>query len=319
MSRAGRPPGGRARASSSNGTALLAGTDIDAAVAERRLFRQVGADLRWAFRPPWNWLAGVVINVVLAALWLFVEPLRSGPHRHWAVLIGTYFVVWVLADVTTTNTLGADARRVSARLRHNIRLRRILLVKNLTLLIIVGVPTMIATAAIAVATQRGVTVVFTVLAIMFPVLTWLGVGNLVSVALPVATLPLAQRWKQRRDLRHTGRWAAALALPYLIYLLVSPISALPRVIDSRTMLHIRGLPARSLTMAVTGLVLWALGTALALAVSRRRPVRFDELPPMAPRQPLRVTVIMIVHDVVAWWRSRRGRTAPRSHEPHRGQ
>ncbi len=53
-------------------------------------------------------------------------------------LVGTYFAVFVLADVTTTNVLGADASRVHRALEAGRPLRRILFVKNLTLLVIVG-------------------------------------------------------------------------------------------------------------------------------------------------------------------------------------
>lgn len=244
----------------------------------RTLPRQIWADLRWSFRPPWVWLSGIVFNLVLSLLYLIIDPLSSGPHRNWAVIVGSYFAVFVLADVTTTNVLGADAVRVTRALAHRVSLQRILLVKNLTLLIIVGVPTVIATAAITEATEGTQNLSFNIPGVIFPILTWLGVGNLVSVALPVAALPLKLRWAYRHDRRRTVRWAFHLALPYAIYLLVSPVSSLPRLIDSRAVLAVRSTEWRGVTLSLTGLSFWVLGTVLALTLARRRAVHFDDLP-----------------------------------------
>src|SRR5260370_39431165 len=70
---------------------------------QRGLWPAVGAEIRWAFTPPRTWLMGVAANVIFAAAWLLVQPLTPGRHHHdWAVLVGTYFSSWVLADVTTT-------------------------------------------------------------------------------------------------------------------------------------------------------------------------------------------------------------------------
>ena len=62
---------------------------------------------------------------------------------------------------------------------------RSLLIKNLTLLVVVGLPTMIATAVITVTSEADYRLAITLPGVLFPILTWLGVGNLVSVALPV--------------------------------------------------------------------------------------------------------------------------------------
>ena len=244
----------------------------------RSLHRQIWSDLRWSFRPPWVWLSGIVFNLVLSLLYLIIDPLSSGPHRNWAIIVGSYFAVFVLADVTTTNVLGADAVRVTRAMAHQISLQRILLVKNLTLLIIVGLPTVIATAAITLSTETVHDLSFTIPGVIFPILTWLGVGNLVSVALPVAALPIQLRWAYRHDRVRTLRWAFHLVLPYAIYLLVSPVSSVPRLIDSRAVLAVRSPEWRGVTLSLTGVSLWVLGTVLALTLARRRSVHFDDLP-----------------------------------------
>ena len=117
---------------------------------QRPVWRQVLGDVRWSFSRPWTWLSGVAFNLVLSLAWLAAVPLTGRPHRDWAIVVGSYFAVFILADVTTTNVLGADAQRVGLGLQRRIPLRRILLVKNLTLLLLVGLPTLVATGIITV-------------------------------------------------------------------------------------------------------------------------------------------------------------------------
>jgi hypothetical protein len=244
-------------------------------VAERRIHRQVLADLRWSFTKPWHWLTGVAVNLVLSLLWLVVAPLTGRPHHDWAIKVGTYFAVFILADVTTTNVLGADAQRVRLHLRDT-PLRRILLVKTITLLAVVGLPTLIATAIITLLSEADYRLMLTLPGVAFPVMTWLGVGNLVSVLLPVAPARLRQRWERRRELRPTVRWLVAILLPYALYVAIGPSAQLPRTILQA--LGLTGTVIRGTVLLLTGIAFWALGTAAALAVVRHRPLRFDDEP-----------------------------------------
>ncbi|MGI8457912.1 MAG: hypothetical protein ACR2LI_07350 [Propionibacteriaceae bacterium] len=255
------------------------GVMVAAAPALRRdrIWRQVARDLRWSFTPPWTWLSGVAVNLLLSIGYVVIAPLTARPHHDWAILVGSYFAVFILADVTTTNVLGADAYRVRLALLRGVRLRRILLVKNLTLMIIVGMPTLIATAAITVGSEADYRLILTLPGVVFPILTWLGLGNLVSVTYPVAAVPLRRRWEQRRQLRRTVRWLVALVLPYVLVLGEEPFEDLPKVV----LAHLPYLPhtARTAGMVLLacGVGCYVLGTAIALVVARTRKVRFDDL------------------------------------------
>jgi hypothetical protein len=246
---------------------------------DEALWRQGIADLRWVFARPWHWFSGVALNLVLSVLFLVMVPLSRGHHQDWAVVVGSYFAVFILADVTTTNVLGADARRVAASLAGGVPTSRLLLIKNLTLLIIVGLPTMIATAVITVTSEADYRLAITLPAVLFPILTWLGVGNLVSVALPVSPQPLRRRWAERRQLGRTMRWLVHLALPYLLYLLVSPVGHLPALLRRLLRMLPRATPPRGWLLAGSGIGLWVLGTLLADTLARWRPVAFDDLSP----------------------------------------
>ena len=101
----------------------------------------VAAKVRWAFTPPRSWLSGVAANLIVALVWMLVQPLHLPRHHDWVILIGTHFSSFILADVTTTNLLGAEHIRVRKALRDGAPLWRVLLVKNLALVVIVGLPT----------------------------------------------------------------------------------------------------------------------------------------------------------------------------------
>lgn len=227
---------------------------------EEPLVSQLWTELRWSVTRPWTWLSGVAVNLVLSLVWLVAVPLTGRPHRDWAIVVGTYFAVFILADVTTTNVLGADARRVRASFGQGLSLARILLVKNLTLLLIVGLPTLIVTAIITVNSEDGYRLVLTLPGVALPILIWLGVGNLASVLLPVAVRPLRQRWHQRRRKLPTARWLLHLALPYALLNAVLPVSRIPGIV-------LRHLPFLPHTVATRGGVLCAVGAAVYLAAS----------------------------------------------------
>lgn len=139
------------------------------------------------------------------------------------ILVGTYFSSFVLADTTTTNVLGADHDRVQRSLDAATAPWRILLQKNLALLILVGLPTLAAAAVLTVWLETPARLGVTIPNVAVPIVSWLGVGNAVSVLLPVAEVPLVQRWGQRRDRRRIALWLSSLALPYALYFVADPV------------------------------------------------------------------------------------------------
>ena len=110
--------------------------------------------------------------------------------------------------------------------------------------------------------------------VLYPIMTWLGVGNVVSVLLPYAPLPLAKRWVRRRAVRSTAYWVACLALPYVLCVAVDQLKRVPRFVTTAL-----GLPAddlvRGVALVVLGLLACAVGTALAVGLARVRGVRLD--------------------------------------------
>ena len=234
---------------------------------QRTIWAAVTAEIRWAFTPPRAWLSGVAVNLALSLMWLLVQPVRAEAHRDWVILIGTYFSSFILADVTTTNVLGVDNVRVQKAVHDGTPVRRILLAKNIALLVIVGLPTLVAAVALTLCTEAPSRVLVTIPDVTLPILAWLGVGNLVSAMFPVGYEPLIRRWRQRRDVKRTMRWLAHLALPYVLFYLADPIYGAPRTVIWHDLPAVLGPGvgpvARSLTHVAAGFIAWLAGIGAA--------------------------------------------------------
>jgi hypothetical protein len=241
---------------------------------QQGLWPALRAEVRWAFTPPRTWLMGVVANVIFAAAWLLVQPLTTGRHHDWAVLVGTYFSSWVLADVTTTNLLGADHYRVLRALSDGVPFWRMLLIKNLALLAIVGLPTLVAAMALTLWFQSPASLASTIPTVAVPIVSWLGVGNLISVLHPVSVEPLMRRWRRRGDHRRTGGWVLALTLPYALYYVADPMNGVEhRVLWTQVpklIWPVFGRDTKSFVHLAIATGVWIVGTVAAVLWVRKR-------------------------------------------------
>jgi hypothetical protein len=241
----------------------------------QRLWPAVRAEIRWAFTPPRTWLTGALVNLVIASAWLLVQPLNPGPlHYDWVVLTSTYFSSFILADVTTTNLLGADHYRVRQGLADGVPLWRILLIKDLALLVIVGLPTLAMSMVFTLALETPARVGITIPTVAVPIVSWLGVGNLVSTLHPVCAEPLIRRWRQRRNYRRTAGWLVAVTLPYALYYIADPMNGVEhRVVWTQVpalMWPILGREAKSFWHLAIAVGIWISGTVVAVVWARVR-------------------------------------------------
>lgn len=233
------------------------------------------AEVRWAFTAPRAWLSGVAVNLALASVWLVFQPVQQDGHRDWVMLVATYFSSFILADVTTTNMLGVDNIRVAKSLEDGTRLWRLLLVKNLALAVIVGLPTTLLAIVLTLLMETPGRLLMTVPDVAVPLLSWLGVGNVISVLLAVGYEPLIRRWRQRRELRRTVRWLTHLVLPYALFYLADPVYGLPQVIVWRALPAALGPtlgPAAGGSLVHIGfaVVVWLIGSVAAELIVRKR-------------------------------------------------
>ncbi|MCV7413483.1 hypothetical protein [Mycobacterium florentinum] len=243
----------------------------------RSLGPAIAAEIRWAFTPPRTWLMGVVANLVFAVGWLAVQPLTLGRHQDWVVLVGTYFSSWILADVTTTNLLGADHYRVTAAVSEGVPFWRVLLIKNLALLVIVGLPTLVTAVVLTLWLENPERLAITIPTVAVPIVSWLGVGNFFSVLHPVGVEPLTRRWRQRGDRRRTRGWIAALTLPYALYYFADPMNGVEHQVlwtkIPALIWPVFGRDTKSFVHLAIALTVWAVGTIAAVLWVRKRGLR----------------------------------------------
>ena len=243
----------------------------------RGLWPAVVAEIRWAFTPPRTWLMGVLANLIFAVGWLAVQPLTLGRHQDWVVLVGTYFSSWILADVTTTNLLGADHYRVLQAVSDGVPFWRVLLIKNLALLVIVGLPTLATSVVLTLWLETPERLAVTIPTVAVPIVSWLGVGNVFSVLHPVSVEPLIRRWRQRGDRRRTRGWMVALTLPYALYYLADPMNGVEhRVLWTqipKLVWPVFGRDTKSLVHLGVALMVWAVGSVAAVLWVHKRGLR----------------------------------------------
>lgn len=241
---------------------------------QRDLWPAIGAEIRWAFTPPRTWLMGVVANLIFAVGWLVVQPLTAGRHQDWVILVGTYFSSWILADVTTTNLLGADHYRVQQAVSDGVPFWRVLLIKNVALLVIVGLPTLLAAMVLTLWMESPQRLAVTIPTVAVPIVSWLGVGNLFSVLHPISVEPLLRRWRQRDDRRLIRGWIVALILPYALYYIADPMNGVEhRVLWTQLpamVWPIFGRDTKSFVHLAIALAVWAAGTGAAVLWVHRR-------------------------------------------------
>ena len=166
-------------------------------------------------------------------------------------------------------------------------LARVLLVKNLALLVIVGLPTLTATAVLTLATGPARQLPTTLAGVALPVLAWLGAGNVASVLCAVPTVRLADRWRTIRDWRPNAVWAFHLAFPYALYYVVAPVDGAPRDILGKSARHMNVWLRAGIHVGLGALV-WAIGTVLACWLGRNG-IRWRGEPKRAPTLEVEVT------------------------------
>ena len=105
-------------------------------------------------------------------------------------------------------------------------------------------------------------------------MSWLGVGNLISVLHPVSVEPLFRRWRQRGNHRRMGGWLLALTLPYALYYVADPMGGVehrvlwrqvPKLISP-----VFGRDTKSFAHLAIATGVWIAGTAAAVLWVRRR-------------------------------------------------
>lgn len=214
---------------------------------------------------------GLVLNVSLAFGWLLIQPLDLSGHAKVSTIM-TYFTTFILADPATTNMFSelAPLRRGRLRLR---TIAGIVVVKNLSLMLLIGGPLVAATAAVALAMEPRRLLPMSVAGVALQVLIWMGMCSVAAALLPTARRPLLARWRCRRHWRQNAWWAVGQAVPLAGIWVLIPVDSNREVFPGVGIVHRHTPGGRQFATVlhagaavVDGAGLWLLGVGFATAL-----------------------------------------------------
>ncbi|MEU7817224.1 hypothetical protein, partial [Pseudonocardia sp. NPDC049154] len=221
-------------------------------------------------RRPRTAVKSLAVSLALGLLYLgFIRVFEWDRDQRWLPYLGLWVISVMMGGAVCINAMCFDAMRVRAALDGGARLWHLLVVKNLAIAVLVAPVGFLLSGLLAWrAGEVGALVKACALVLCF-ILLWLGVGNVLSVLLPVRDEPILRR-KQTGSLK---QFAIAFAVAYAIGYLVN-LMLLWRILAAQ------GLAARLggevipvLLLVLSSLAMWFLLTVFAIALSQQPKVR----------------------------------------------
>lgn len=177
--------------------------------------------------------------------------------------LALYALSGVVGSVVCTNALSFDAARVRAALSGGTRLWHVLVAKNIVMLILVGAAGFLLSAVLSWRAGTSTELVKACGQVLTMILLWLGVANVMSVALPLRAEPVTAR-------RHDGTWKPfmlSFAISYGVGLIVN-LMLYWRIWAKTTLLEQMGGPWIPVLMLVaSAAAVWLLLTVLAVLLA----------------------------------------------------
>ena len=228
------------------------------------LYRDVVDEIRWTFTRRIGWVLQILLNLAIGIPVVVATTWNSHTDDVRVSGFATSIAGWVLASALNTNQLGFDADRAAASLRSGDSAWRILLLKNLAVLVVLA-PPILATSTVLrlVIAHPPDSIPVAMVRDLADLTVWLGFGCLLSVLLPFRPLGMRGRLQARAT---WPRFVLCLALPYVVYYALLSLWHLPELALADQLFHRRvhrHLWGYSLSLLVWGVVTWALGLALA--------------------------------------------------------
>jgi hypothetical protein len=221
-------------------------------------------------RKPRSIVTSLVVGLALGLGYLaFVRIFQWDRGQPWLPYLGLWAISFVIGGSVCINAMSFDAMRVRAALDSGARLWHLLVIKNLALLCIVA-PIGFLLSGLLAWRVGDLGAFFKACALMICLIVlWLGVGNVLSVVVPVRDEPILNR-------RRSGTlkpFIVAFAVAYVVGYLVN-IMLLLRVFAAQELTQRLGsvvLPA--ILIVVSSVVMWLLLTVVAVALSQQPKIR----------------------------------------------
>ncbi len=217
-------------------------------------------------RKPRSLLLSMAIGLALGLLYLgFIRVFQWDTKQKWLPYLGLFAISVVMGGAVCLNAMSFDAMRVRAALDSGARLWHLLVTKNLALLCLVAPVGFLLSGLLAWrAGDLGAFFKACALMICFIVL-WLGVGNVLSVAVPIRDEPI---WK-RRGSGTLKQFLIAFTVAYLIGYLVNLMLVLRVFAAQELAARIGGWVIPAIIVVLSSVAMWILLTVFAVALSQQ--------------------------------------------------
>jgi hypothetical protein len=221
-------------------------------------------------RKPRSVVKSLAISLALGLLYLgFIRVFEWDRVQRWLPYLGLWAISVVMGGAVCLNAMSFDAMRVRAALDGGARLWHLLVIKNLALICLVAPLGFLLSGLLAWrAGDLGSFFKACALMICFIVL-WLGVGNVLSVLLPIRDEPV----RNRRQSGSLKQFLIAFAVSYVIGYLVN-LMFLWRVFAAQQLASRLGeviIPA--ILIVLSSVAMWLLLTVVAVALSQQPKIR----------------------------------------------
>lgn len=221
-------------------------------------------------RKPRSVVKNLAVSLALGLLYLgFIRTFEWDTKQRLLPYLGLWAISVVMGGAVCLNAMSFDAMRVRAALDSGARLWHVLVIKNVALLTLVAPLGFLLSALLAWrAGDLGALFKACALMICF-ILLWLGVGNVLSVVMPIRDEPLRNRRQSGTLKQFLVVFAVSYAIGYLVNLML-----LWRVFAAQQLTARLGsvvIPA--ILIILSSLTMWFLLTVFALALAEQPKIR----------------------------------------------
>ena len=221
-------------------------------------------------RKPRSAVKSLAISVALGLLYLgFIRLFEWDTKQRLLPFLGLWAISVVMGGSVCLNAMSFDAMRVRAALDSGARLWHVLVIKNLALTTLVAPIGFLLSALLSWrAGDLGAFFKACALMICF-ILLWLGVGNVLSILMPIRDEPVLKR-------RHDGtlkQFLIAFTVSYLIGYLVN-LMLIWRVFAAQQLAErLGGVVIPVVLVILSSLAMWFLLTIFAMALAQQPKIR----------------------------------------------
>lgn len=217
-------------------------------------------------RKPRSIIKSLAIGLALGLLYLgFLRVFQWDTKQKWLPYLGLFAISVVMGGAVCLNAMSFDAMRVRAALDSGARLWHLLVTKNLALICLVA-PVGFLLSALLAWRAGDLDAFFKACALMICfIVLWLGVGNVLSVVVPIRDEPILKR-KGSGTLK---QFLIAFTVSYLIGYLVNIMLVLRVFAAQELAARIGGWVIPAIIVVLSSVAMWVLLTVFAVALSQQ--------------------------------------------------